>query len=104
LVSGGEIRHCDTPARLKQAMPGALLAVGTANARGAYAALEGVPGVIGLLLMGDRVHVRVDDAARRMPELQTVLAARGIGDAEVTRIEPGIEDVFVALLGSDNTG
>ena len=100
LVSGGEIRQCDTPARLKQMMPGALLAVTTADARGAYAALEGAPGVDGLLLMGDRVHVRVDDAARRMPELRATLAAKGIADAEVARIEPGIEDVFVALLGA----
>ena len=45
LVSAGEIRHCDTPARLKQAMPGALLEVATANARAAYTALEGAPGV-----------------------------------------------------------
>jgi ABC-2 type transport system ATP-binding protein len=99
LVSAGEIRQCDTPARLKQMMPGALLAVTTAGARGAYASLDGAPGVAGLLLMGDRVHVRVDDAARRMPELRAALAAKGIADAEVARIEPGIEDVFVALLG-----
>jgi hypothetical protein len=32
--------------------------------------------------------------------LREVCAARLIADAEVTRIEPGIEDVFVALLGS----
>jgi ABC-2 type transport system ATP-binding protein len=101
LVSAGEIRHCDTPARLKRAMPGALLAVTTVNARGAYAALKGTPGVEGLLLMGDRVHVRVDDADRRLPELRDVCAARLIADAEVTRIEPGIEGVFVALLGSE---
>jgi ABC-2 type transport system ATP-binding protein len=100
LVSGGEIRYCDTPARLKQAMPGALLAVTTANAREAYAALQGVAGIEGLLLMGDRVHVRVDDAGRRLPELRDVCTARGIADADVARIEPGIEDVFVALLGS----
>jgi ABC-2 type transport system ATP-binding protein len=50
--------------------------------------------------MGDRVHVRVDDAGRRMPELRALLAAKGIADAEVTRVEPGIEDVFVALLGT----
>ena len=99
LVSAGEIRHCDTPARLKQMMPGALLAVTTTDARGAYAALEGAPGVVGLLLMGDRVHVRVDDAARRIPELCAALSAKGIADAAVARVEPGIEDVFVALLG-----
>jgi ABC-2 type transport system ATP-binding protein len=35
-----------------------------------------------------------------MPLLRARLAERGIGDAEISRIEPGIEDVFVALLGS----
>jgi ABC-2 type transport system ATP-binding protein len=103
LLHAGQIRHCDTPARLKQLMPGALLAVVTHNARSAHAALEGVPGVLGRLLMGDRVNVRVDDAERRLPALRARLAERGIGDAEITRIEPGIEDVFVALLGSGDT-
>ena len=100
LISAGEIRHCDTPAKLKQMMPGALLAVATSNARAAFAALDGVPGIEGLLLMGDQVHVRVDDADRRLPELRGVLIDRGIADAVVTRVEPGIEDVFVALLGA----
>jgi ABC-2 type transport system ATP-binding protein len=99
LLHAGEIRYCDTPARLKQMMPGALLAVVTRNARDAHAALEGVPGVLGRLLMGDRVNVRVDDADRRLPALRAKLAEQGIGEAEIARIEPGIEDVFVALLG-----
>ena len=100
LVSNGTIRYCDTPTRLKQMMPGALLAVATANARAAYTVLDGAPGVVALLLMGDRVHVRVDNATRRLPELSAVLAARGIADAVLARIEPTIEDVFVALLGT----
>jgi ABC-2 type transport system ATP-binding protein len=104
LVSGGRIPHCDTPARLKQLMPGTLLAVTTADARGAYAALEGAAGVVGLLLMGDRVHVRVDDAERRPAELRALLRTKGIADATVARIEPGIEDVFVALLGGQAAG
>ena len=33
LLQRGEIRYCDTPARLKQLMPGALLAVMTARSR-----------------------------------------------------------------------
>jgi ABC-2 type transport system ATP-binding protein len=81
-------------------MPGALLAVATSDARGAQVALEGLPGVLGRLLMGDRVNVRVDDAERRLPALRARLAERGIRDAEIARIDPGIEDVFVALLGS----
>jgi ABC-2 type transport system ATP-binding protein len=100
LLHAGRIRHCDTPARLKGMMPGALLAIVTRNARGAQAALEGAPGVLGRLLMGDRVNVRVDDAQARLPELRARLAETGIGDAKITQIEPGIEDVFVALLGA----
>ncbi|HTY50290.1 MAG TPA: ABC transporter ATP-binding protein [Steroidobacteraceae bacterium] len=101
LLHEGEIRYCDTPARLKQLMPGALLAVVAHDPRQAHAALAGATGVLGLLLMGDRVNVRVDDAGRRLPQLRTRLAERGIAGAEIARIEPGIEDVFVALIGAE---
>ncbi|HEY1857411.1 ABC transporter ATP-binding protein [Acidocella sp.] len=97
LMVTGEIRRCDTPARLKQAMPGMLLAVTADDPRAAKAALEGAPGVLGLLLMGDRVHVRVDDAARRVPELQARFSAHGGSGVSILPIRPSIEDVFVAL-------
>lgn len=100
LLHNGSVRSCDTPAALRQAMPGALLAVVTDNARGAFAALEGAEGVLGLLLMGDRVNVRVDTAERRLPELRARLTEAGFGDFTIERIEPAIEDVFVALLGT----
>lgn len=101
LLHAGEVRYCDTPARLKQRMPGALLSVITHDPRQAHAALVGAPGVLGLLMMGDRVNVRVDAVAQRLPALRTRLAQRSITDAAIEQIEPGIEDVFVALLGSE---
>jgi ABC-2 type transport system ATP-binding protein len=55
--------------------------------------------VFGILLMGDRVNVRVDDPAQRLTELRARLAMQAITHAEITPIEPTIEDVFVALLG-----
>ena len=99
LMHAGKIHYCDTPARLKQAMPGMLLAVTAADPRAVRAALAGAPGVLGLLLMGDRVNVRVDDAARRAPELRARLDDRNIAFTGISRIEPAIEDVFVALVG-----
>ncbi len=99
LLHAGQIRYCDTPAGLKQAMPGALLDVVSVDPRAVHEGLVGAPGVLGLLLMGDRVHVRVDDADRRASELRARLIERAIAYAEIARIEPGIEDVFVALLG-----
>ncbi len=100
LLHAGEIRHCDTPERLKQAMPGALLAITSQDPRALRALIADRPGVLGVLLMGDRVHVRVDDPSRRIPELTTLLAAQGVADAVITPAEPGIEDVFVALVGA----
>ncbi len=99
LMHAGKIHYCDTPARLKQAMPGMLLAVTAADPRAVRTALAGAPGVLGLLLMGDRVNVRVDDATRRAPELRARLDARNIAFTGISRIEPAIEDVFVALVG-----
>ena len=107
LLHEGVVRNCDTPARLKLAMPGALLAVTPAagtTARDVHDALVGSPSVIGLLLMGDHVNVRVDDAERRRPEIAAWLAQHGIVNAEIARIEPSIEDVFVALVGSQGAG
>ncbi|MDA8255560.1 MAG: ABC transporter ATP-binding protein [Betaproteobacteria bacterium] len=101
LFHAGAIPHCDTPARLKKAMPGVLLAITAANPRALREALAGKPGVLGILLMGDRVHIRVDDAAKRTAALRDVLRESGIVDAEIEPAEPGIEDVFVALLGSE---
>jgi ABC-2 type transport system ATP-binding protein len=97
LMAGGAVRRCDTPERLKQAMTGMLLAVSADDPRAVKTLLEGAPGVLGLLLMGDRVHVRVDDAQRRLPGLQTLLAAHGAGGVNIAPIRPSIEDVFVAL-------
>lgn len=99
LFHAGEVRYCDTPARLKAAMPGALLAVLSAQPRAVRKIIASATGVLGMLLMGDRVHVRVDDAVRRTPELRAALDAAGMADARIQPAEPGIEDVFVALLG-----
>jgi ABC-2 type transport system ATP-binding protein len=101
LLHAGKVRACDTPSRLKQAMPGALFAVTAGDPRAVNTALQGAPCLLGALLMGDRVNVRVDDPERRLPELRAALVAKGIEDAGIARIEPGIEDVFVAMLDTE---
>jgi ABC-2 type transport system ATP-binding protein len=40
----------------------------------------------------------VDAAALRAPQIAGALQAAGIADARVERIEPSLEDVFVALV------
>jgi ABC-2 type transport system ATP-binding protein len=57
--------------------------------------LEGVQGV---LLVGSGVHVHVDDAARRSPQLARALSGAGVQATHIEEVAPTIEDLFVALL------
>jgi len=98
LLHAGEVRDCATPDALKRNLQGALLAIAGAGPRAIRDALADAPGVLGVLLMGDRVHVRVDDVSRRA-ELKARLSAAEIDCTSIETIEPGIEDIFVALVG-----
>lgn len=103
LLHAGEVRYCDTPAQLKAMMPGVLLAFLSPNPRALRQALVGQAGVLGMLLMGDRVHVRVDNPEQRIPKISAALASHQVEVSRIEQIVPGIEDVFVALLDTEET-
>jgi ABC-2 type transport system ATP-binding protein len=98
LLHGGRVLHCDTPAALKQRMPGALVAILSSDGRAVRAALTGRDGVTHLILVGDGVHAVVDDADRRIPELRESLRRAGVSFSDIAVSSPSIEDVFVAML------
>lgn len=98
LMHQGRLLFCDTPGKLKQRLPGAAVGVFSPEARAAHAALAGAEGVVGMLLAGDKVHLGVDDAARRIPELRARLESAGVPFEEIRPIEPNLEDLFVAAV------
>ena len=100
LLHAGRIRYCDTPQRLKQRMPGALIKISSTEARAARDAVAHLSGVTSTMLVGDGVHAVVDDAAIHIPEFQAVLAGKNIPVSGIERLTPSIEDLFVNLLGS----
>jgi ABC-2 type transport system ATP-binding protein len=98
LLRDGRMLYCDAPAALKSLMPGEILAVASREARRARDVVAERNGVKGAILMGDSVHVVVDDAARRANELEAALSAANVAVDEIERIAPSIEDLFVSLL------
>jgi ABC-2 type transport system ATP-binding protein len=101
LLREGRILYCDTPAALKALMPGEMLAIASPAARAVHDAVAGLEGVKGAILMGDSVHVVVDDAARRLGGVRGALAAANLPADEIERIAPSIEDLFVSLLAGE---
>src|SRR5208337_2917792 len=75
LLHQGNLLFCGTPAKLKAQLPGAVVSIGTSDPRALQLELERAPGVSSAVPMGVQVHLVVDDAARRIPELQARLKA-----------------------------
>lgn len=96
LLHRGRIVFSDTPARLKTRLRGAIVSIVAADPRGVRTALDGAPGVLSVLLMGDGVHLVVDSAPRRIPELRMALQSAGLPFEQVEEVTPTMEDLFVA--------
>jgi ABC-2 type transport system ATP-binding protein len=101
LLHKGRLMHCDKPDALKRLMPGTSVTISSPAARSVQDAVAGLPGVSNAILVGGGVHVVVDDAGRRIPELQQALGAAGIPFDKIATAAPTIEDLFVALLGNE---
>ena len=56
------------------------------------------PDVEDVLAFGDRLHLRVRDAAGPLDRLPGSLEAAGVEVARLRSIAPSIEDVFISLL------
>ena len=98
LLHNGRVLYCDTPAALKQRMPGAVLAVMSTAPREVRTAIGAHDGVSNIIFIGGGVHAVVDQADLRIPQLRAALQTQNVPFDDITVVAPTIEDVFVALL------
>jgi ABC-2 type transport system ATP-binding protein len=91
--------HCDTPNALRKLVPGDLVSIASQEPRKARDSAARVEGVLSVLLVGDGIHVVVDDAARRIPELERALSDSGAPFDRIEKASPSMEDLFVSLVG-----
>ena len=101
LLYRGRMLFCDRPEELKKKFPGEVLAVHSAEAERVRKALEGAPGVRTTLLVGDHVHLFVDDSSRRLADLHSRLDSAGAPYTSLHPVGASIEDVFVSAVESE---
>jgi len=102
LLHQGRLLFCDTPQELKNRLRGAVLAVRSSEPRAVRDRLQGAPGISCLVMTGDGVHLVVDEAARRAPELEARLTASATPFEKVEQVAPSIEDLFVHAVTEDH--
>ena len=99
LIYGGRIVASGSPSALKREhVSHALLEVESGALMDAYAALKGAPGILGVALFGNALHVSADDERSARERIARRLAERGVALERVERIEPSLEDAFVAII------
>ncbi len=98
LLHQGRLLLCDRPEALKGNLHRALIAVTSPEPRAVLELLERAEGVSTAVLVGNGVHLVVDDAARRMPELRSRLEEAGVPVEEIAQAAPSIEDLFVSVV------
>jgi len=105
LMYRGELVVCDTPSRVKGLVEGELVELrpvaedrGVGLIRRAEAAVATLPGVLEVQTYGDLLHIFVDDAAKRTPELKAVLAAQSIRAEDLRQTHARMEEAFISLI------
>ncbi len=98
LMFEGKIIVCDVPERIKGMVEGELLELRPANLRAAERVIAGLPGVLEVQTYGDLLHVFVDEANRRLPELQAALAEQSIPVHDFRQTRPRMEEAFISLI------
>jgi ABC-2 type transport system ATP-binding protein len=104
LLHQGEMIACDTPARLRALMPGALLELRTGQPRLAARLLREQLAGVNVGLFGDRVHLVCPQPAEMETLAQAVLQAAGVAVHAIRAVEPSLEDVFIAILDNGGRG
>jgi len=105
LLHQGRLLFCDQPGALKKKFPGEILAVHAPEPARVRDLLSKADAVRSALLVGDRVHLFVDSAERRLPELRARLESAGVAYDSIQSVAPSIEDLFVsALEGQSGNG
>ena len=100
LLHNGRLLALDTPAALRQTLPGKLFEVIASDHRQAARVLAKLAGVESVQMFGERAHVRMrTDADGDVARLEAALRAEGVDATSVRPLTPSLEDVFVARLG-----
>jgi ABC-2 type transport system ATP-binding protein len=103
LMYRGKVIALGTPTELKDGLSShILLNLETADLLATMHALEGVQGVHDVAVFGSGLHVTVDSADAGPPRVRERLTASGIEVKRLDRIQPSMEDVFVAMIEAED--
>jgi ABC-2 type transport system ATP-binding protein len=102
LIDRGRLIAIGSPADLKsRLLKGTIYEVETSDLLKGMESLQAAKEVLDTAVFGRALHVRLDEKTDAESNLAPLLAAAGLETGKIRKIEPTLEDVFVALVGRD---
>ena len=102
LMYRGKVIALGPPSELKKGLTAhTLLRLDSSDPLGTMRALEGIEGVRDVAVFGGGLHVTIDDGDRMQQRIRQALGAAGIEVRRLERIDPSMEDVFVAMIEAE---
>ncbi len=102
LMHRGRIVALGNPAALKETLRNrSLMSLESSDPLESMKALEGAEGVLEVAVFGGGLHVTVNDPAAAEKRIRALLSSRGVSVGRLEAIQPSMEDVFVAMIESE---
>jgi len=98
LIYAGELIASGTPAQIKAMIPGQVIELTPSDSEAAQKLLSGKDGILEIQNYGEKLHILVDDFARRAAQVEAILAAGGIAHDALRQIEIRMEEAFISLV------
>lgn len=98
LMYGGRLVAHDSPQAIKGRVPGSLIEFTPAQPAQARQLVGAMDGVLEVQTYGRMLHVLVDDARQRQPQIRAALDAQGIAHQGMREIEMRMEEAFISLI------
>ncbi len=103
LMYRGRVIALGTPSQLKDELKShSLLYLETDRLFDTMKAVEGRSGILDIAVFGGGLHVTVADPETAEQALRRALGEKGIGIRKLERIDPSMEDVFVAMIEQED--
>jgi ABC-2 type transport system ATP-binding protein len=101
LMNNGTVVIADSPANVKALLRHPVIEAVCAHPRQAAAVLKGMPEVLDIQALGDRLQLIISDMDPAWPAVEGFLRENGIILERWQRISPSLENVFISLVRAE---
>jgi ABC-2 type transport system ATP-binding protein len=98
LMYEGRMVVCDTPEAIRGQLEGEVVHVRPDDWQAARVVLGELPGILETQSYGESIHLLVDSAERRIPEIEQALKGKGVGIKEIRPAPARMEEAFISLI------